>query len=90
MKPPDASGPYTATRLATPGRRADTAAGLAVLLLCRVDGKSKLEYLSEIDRIAIRELARELISAGERDLAALFDEVSRRTEKAAAENGLRP
>lgn len=68
----------------------DTATELAVLLLCRVDGKSKLEYLSDRDRLAIRELARDLISAGERDLPALFDEVGRRTETAAAENGLRP
>ena len=68
----------------------DTATELAILLLCRVDGKSKLEYLSDSNRAAIRELARDLIGTGERDLTAVFDQVAQRTEPTLAEKGVRP
>ncbi len=68
----------------------DTATELAVLLLCRVDGKSKLEYLSDSNRAVIRELARDLIGTGERDLAALFEQVAQRTEPTLAQTDARP
>lgn len=57
---------------------ADTVAELSVLLLCRVDGKSKLEYLSPDGREIIRQLARGLIVSGERDLDWVLDAVSAR------------
>jgi hypothetical protein len=47
---------------------ADTATEVGVLLLCRVDGKSKLEYLDSGGRDAVRRLARELIAGQVTDL----------------------
>jgi tRNA A-37 threonylcarbamoyl transferase component Bud32 len=41
---------------------ADTARELSVLLLCRADGKSKLEYLDDSRRAELRRLARELLT----------------------------
>ena len=41
---------------------ADTCTELGVLLLCRVDGKSKLEYLDGDERETVRCLARDLIT----------------------------
>lgn len=68
----------------------DTATELAVLLLCRVDGKSKLEYLSDGDRALIRDLSRDLIQARTRDLAELIDTVDRRIQESPAQTGVRP
>jgi 5-methylthioribose kinase len=49
----------------------DVALELCVLLLCRVDGKSKAEYLDEEERSFVRGLARELLLNAERTLALL-------------------
>ena len=68
----------------------DTATEIAVLLLCRVDGKSKLEYLSDGDRALIRDLSRDLIGARTRDLAELIDTVDRRIREKLALTGVRP
>lgn len=54
----------------------DTATECGVLLLCRVDAKSKLEYLSGSEREVIRRLARGLIRGGRQDLDRLFDTVA--------------
>jgi aminoglycoside phosphotransferase (APT) family kinase protein len=55
---------------------ADTVTELGVLLLCRVDGKSKLEYLSSDDRELIRAIARASIGSRERELGRLLDLVA--------------
>jgi 5-methylthioribose kinase len=55
---------------------ADTVAELGVLLLCRVDGKSKLEYLSAEHRELVRALAVGLIGSGEHDLGRVFEAVA--------------
>jgi hypothetical protein len=68
----------------------DTAAELGVLMLCRVDGKSKLEYLTDHSRALIRELARDVIHARERNLAALLDAIEHQTKSAAPSQGTRP
>ena len=52
---------------------ADTTTELGVLLLCRVDGKSKLEYLSDPEREGVRGLARELIVTQVTDLDEALD-----------------
>jgi 5-methylthioribose kinase len=52
----------------------DVVAELGCLLLSRVDGKSRAEYLTaEPTRAAVRALARELLTAGERRLAPALD-----------------
>jgi Phosphotransferase enzyme family len=81
---------YAATAGDAAATEQDTASELAVLLLCRVDGKSKLEYLSDSDRTLIRALARDLIRARVVELAAIFDEVGQRIETQLVENELRP
>lgn len=54
----------------------DTAAELAVLLLCRVDGKSRLEYLTHAQRRQVRELARHLLRSETETLGRVFDAVA--------------
>lgn len=54
----------------------DTATELSMLLLCRVDGKSVLEYLTAQERAQTRCLARELIVGGAADLESIFRAVS--------------
>jgi aminoglycoside phosphotransferase (APT) family kinase protein len=54
----------------------DTATECGVLLLCRVDAKSKLEYLTSEEREVIRRLARALVRRGSQHLAWLFDTVA--------------
>ncbi len=56
---------------------ADTATELAVLLLCRVDGKSRLEYLNAAECARLRALARELIAAPVANPEALLDAVAK-------------
>jgi 5-methylthioribose kinase len=53
-------------------READVALELSVLLLCRVDGKSKAEYLDEAGRSFVRDLACDLLAEDERSLAVLY------------------
>lgn len=60
----------------------DTVTELGVLLLCRVDGKSKLEYLSADQRERIRAIARALIGRGERDLGRALTSVATRLQAA--------
>lgn len=55
---------------------ADTVTELGVLLLCRVDGKSKLEYLSPDDRELIRAIARASIGSRERELGRVLESVA--------------
>lgn len=62
----------------------DTAAELGVLLLCRVDGKSKLEYLSTEHRDLIRDLARALIANREHDLSRVLASVVGRLDDSVA------
>ncbi len=52
---------YRAAAGAQGAQDADTALELGVLLLCRADGKSQLEYLDDTGRARLRALARELL-----------------------------
>ncbi len=65
----DAAGPAGAGA-------ADTATELAVLLLCRVDGKSRLEYLDAAGRERLRSLAPQLLAAPPAHPDALLDAVA--------------
>ena len=67
---------YRAEAGAAGGRPDDTATECGVLLLCRVDAKSKLEYLDDEQRELIRRLARGLICGGRQDPELLFDTVA--------------
>ncbi len=79
---------YFAAAGAVGAGEADTVAELGVLLLCRVDGKSKLEYLSSEDREVIRALARALIGSRERDLGRVLESVAARLDHGAAAEAL--
>lgn len=57
---------------------ADTVTELGVLLLCRVDGKSSLEYFDADDRALVRALSRTLIRARESVLESVLDAVAGR------------
>ena len=56
---------------------ADSATELGVLMLCRVDGKSKLEYLDEHQRVLLKRLAREVITSEEPELELIFASTER-------------
>lgn len=66
-----------------PAAEHDIAAELAVLLLCRVDGKSPVEYLGEHEQVFVREMARDLIARPVPDLT-IVDAVAERLEREAA------
>ncbi len=56
---------------------AATMVHLPLLLICRVDGKSPVEYItSEVTRTAIRRYARSLLAEPPRDVAELFERLS--------------
>ena len=55
----------------------ETVTECGVLLLCRVDGKSRLEYLSVGDQKFIRKLARDQIRSGQGSVEELLDHVGR-------------
>ena len=55
----------------------DTLVHLPLLLICRVDGKSPVEYItSETVRSRIRAYARSLLAEPPRDVAELFERLS--------------
>lgn len=64
---------YSAAAGEAAATMADTTTELGVLLLCRVDGKSKLEYLSDAEREGVRGLARKLIATQVIDLDEALD-----------------
>lgn len=68
---------YTSHAGPSGAAEADTVAECAVLLLCRVDGKSRLEYLAEDAAETIRRLARRLIASTPPDVDGLLAETER-------------
>jgi aminoglycoside phosphotransferase (APT) family kinase protein len=59
----------------------DTATECGVLLLCRVDGKSRLEYLTGGERTLIRRLARDEICSDRHEIDRMLDAVTREVAK---------
>ena len=68
----------------------DTATECGVLLLCRVDAKSKLEYLDDEQRELIRRLARGLICGARQDPEWLFDTVAAAVTAGSGHAGVHP
>ena len=53
----------------------ETAGELAVLMLCRADGKSRLEYLTAQQRDTLRAVARRLVGGGVDRVATVYEAI---------------
>jgi aminoglycoside phosphotransferase (APT) family kinase protein len=62
---------YSSVAGAAGAYEADVVNELGVLLICRVDGMSRAEYLDEPSRALVRELGRTVLTGDERSLAVL-------------------
>jgi 5-methylthioribose kinase len=67
---------YEASAKGAGASDADTSAELGMLMLCRADGKSRLEYLSTAEQDQLRHLARSMITGHRRPTTEALDWVA--------------